>query len=68
MIEVSISRAKLIAFDNDVHAGMHILNRLREAGIPVVGTIGVRWVENGVLEVEDDELASEDIVFKYRPL
>ena len=66
MIEVRIPTTKLDAFGNEVHANMHVLAALREAGVPATGVLGLRGVENGVLEIECDDLAADEIVYRWR--
>lgn len=64
-IEVRISAASLARFENEVHKGMHILQKLRDAGIPVVGVLFPLSVMSGVLETEFDDLASDEWVFRW---
>ena len=65
MIEVRISASKLAKFDNEVHRGMLVLRELREAGVPVVGTLFPLGAERGRLEIEYDELVSDEWVFRW---
>ena len=39
MVEVRIAAARLLKFDSEVHRGMLVLRELREAGMPVVGSL-----------------------------
>ena len=66
MIEVRIPVAALDRLDNEVHKGMHVLGKLRDAGMPVEGVLYVRGVRTGVLEVEFDDLATEEWVYRWR--
>lgn len=66
MIEVRIPAARLVRFGNEVHAGMHVLKTLREAGVPVVGVLYPQGVESGVLEIERDDLALDEWVYRWR--
>lgn len=65
MIEVRIATSKLAKFDNEVHRGMLVLRELREAGVPVVGVLFPLGVERGKLEIEYDELVSDEWVFRW---
>lgn len=54
--------------ENDVQFGLHILERLRGAGVPAQGVLFVRGVSSGRLTVEpDDELVSNDMVWRWVP-
>lgn len=66
MIEVRIPLAVLNRFDNDVHAGVRVLEALREAGVPVRGALFPRGVDTGTLTVTDDALF-EDQVWTWVP-
>lgn len=67
MIEVRIEKRRLDAFGNEVHAGMHILDRLREAGVPIRGVLGPVVPESGVLSCEIDDLGLEEYVYRWTP-
>lgn len=68
MIEVRIPEAKLQSFNgNEVHAGLHTLQVLRNAGIPAVGVLFVQGVERGILEIELEDLAVDEWVYRWRP-
>ena len=54
MITVTISKQRLIDFGSDIHGGMHILVKLREAGIPALGVLLPMGVSTGVLSSVDD--------------
>ena len=66
MIEVRIPAERLVRFGNEIHAGMHVLKALQDAGIPAVGVLYVQGVENGVLEIERDDLAMDEWVYRWR--
>ena len=59
MITVAISKARLEAFGADVHAGIHILEKLRAAGIPVRGVLLPMGVAEGTLTMTDSDLSAE---------
>lgn len=65
MIEVRITAARLAKFDSEVHRGMLVLRELRDAGIPVVGALFPLGVKAGRLEVEYDELVSDEWVWRW---
>lgn len=65
MVEVRIAAARLLKFDSEVHRGMLVLRELREAGIPVVGSLFPLGVERGRLECEYDELVSDEWVWRW---
>ncbi len=69
MIEIQIPRNAVPAkfADNDVQFGQIVLERLRAAGVPAVGNIFLRGVESGRLEMECDDLASDDWIYRYFP-
>ena len=66
MIEVRIPAERLVRFGNDVHAGIHVLRTLRDAGVPAVGVLYVQGVERGVLEIEFDDLAMDEWVYRWK--
>jgi hypothetical protein len=65
MVEVRIAAARLLKFDSEVHRGILVLRELRERGIPVVGSLFPLGVERGKLEVEYDELVSDEWVWRW---
>ncbi len=69
MIEIHISKDVVPAKfeDNDVQFGQIVLNKLRAAGVPVIGTVFLRGVETGRLELECDDLASDDYIYRWHP-
>lgn len=70
MIEVRIDRDlyRTRFNENDVLLGIHTLEQLREAGIPVEGILFVRGVSSGRLEIEpEDELIGNDWVYRWYP-
>ena len=68
-IEITIPRNAVPARfeDNDVQFGQILMGRLRDAGVPVIGTLFPRGVESGRLEMETDDLASDDLVYRWYP-
>ena len=66
MIEVRIPAERLVRFGNEVHAGMHVLATLRDAGIPAVGVLYVQGVKAGKLEIEFDDLAMDEWVYRWK--
>jgi hypothetical protein len=69
MIEVSIPRCVVPKQfeDNDIQFGQIVLERLREAGVPVIGDVFLRGVSSGRLEMECDDLASDDFIYRWHP-
>lgn len=65
MIEVRIAAARLLKFDSEVHRGILIVRELRDAGVPIVGSLAPLGVERGVLSVEYDELVSDEWVWRW---
>jgi hypothetical protein len=53
--------------DSDIQFGQIVLERLREAGVPVVGSVFLRGVSSGRLEMECDDLASDDFIYRWHP-
>lgn len=68
-IEVTIPRNAVLARfqDNDVQFGQILMTRLKESGVPVIGTLFPRGVESGRLEMECDDLASDDLIYRWYP-
>lgn len=72
-VRIRISRDELIGDmtpkgtrGNQVIAGQLLFRRLREAGIPVVGTLGLFCVEVGTLTMQSEEgLDGEEFVYIY---
>lgn len=54
-------------FDNPIHQGMHVLDRLRSAGIPVLGTIWPIGVESGTLTTHEADLSDGTTQYSWRP-
>lgn len=46
-------------FENPIHQGMHVLAKLRERGVPVVGELYPAGVARGTLAVAAPDLAGE---------
>jgi hypothetical protein len=67
MIEVRIEKRRLDAFGSDVHANLHTLQRLRDAGVPMRGVLAPTVPESGRLEVELDDLGVEEYVYRWTP-
>ena len=54
VVVVRIPERMIARLDHDVHLGVHALNALREAGVPVIGRLSPQSVEYGRLTIEDD--------------
>lgn len=70
MIEVRIDRDlyRTRFKESDVLVGVHTLNQLREAGVPVEGVLFVRGVSSGRLEIEpEDDLVGNDMIYRWYP-
>lgn len=69
MIEINIPRNVVPRQfeDNDVQFGQIVLERLRAAGVPAIGHVFLRGVETGRLEMECDDLASDDYIYRWHP-
>lgn len=64
MIAVCIDPAK---FDNPVHRGINTLERLKIAGVPVIGVIFPESVEYGTLVIGVPDLATGEVVYTWEP-
>lgn len=53
--------------ENPIHQGMHVLMRLRDAGVPVIGVLWPMGVESGVLSVGVPDLADGIVEYVWRP-
>lgn len=53
-IEVTIEAREFARATNDIHIMMRMLERMRAAGIPVRGNLGITGVERGRLSISDD--------------
>jgi hypothetical protein len=53
--------------DNPIHQGMHVLARLRAAGVPVIGHLWPMGVESGSLTVGVPDLADGVVEYVWRP-
>ena len=62
-IKVTFSEIEFAKLPNEVHAGVHMLNKLKSAGIPIKGSLFPMGVSSGVLQREDN--ASGEIVFTW---
>lgn len=54
MITVRIPKATLHSFGADIHAGLHTLEVLKRAGIPVLGSLLPMGATNGELRMSDN--------------
>jgi hypothetical protein len=61
VITVRISKSLLSSFGADIHVGIHTLERLRKAGIPVTGNLLPVGVGDGVLTMTNDSFTDEVI-------
>jgi hypothetical protein len=66
MIEVRIEPKTWVWLDHDVHRGTYLLNKLREAGVPVLGAVWPTGVERGRLTSSTDETFG-DLVWEWVP-
>lgn len=64
MITVRIPKETLHGFGADIHAGMHTLEALRKAGVPVRGNLLPMGVSSGRLLCTDDANAA-DVVWAW---
>ncbi len=68
MIEVHIPRDQITKLnESHVHLGQYVLRKLREKGVPVEGVLFPTGVESGTLEIEGDDLASDDVIWRWKP-
>lgn len=63
--EIRIPETDLARYECHTHRGIHTVERLREAGVPVVGVLAPLGVERGILSVEIDDLATGDTVWRW---
>lgn len=59
MTEVRIDPAVWAALGHDIHRGIYLVKQLREAGVPVVGSIWPIGVEHGSLHMATDPVFDE---------
>lgn len=52
---------------NPIHQGLHVLERLRGAGVPVLGVLWPEGVESGVLSIEPPDLDSGATPYRWQP-
>lgn len=52
--------------DNPIHQGMYVLQRLRDAGVPVIGVLWPMGVESGVLSIEPPDLAEGITIYSWK--
>ena len=62
MITITLDPAR---FDNPIHSGMHVLAKLREAGIPAIGVLYPVGVERGVLTIDAPDLDDGAVVYRW---
>ncbi len=62
MIEVTFSNDITKKFDHEIHAVVRIMDAMRKAGIPIVGTLHFRGVERGYLTWTLEEDLDDDAV------
>ena len=70
MVEVRFSAERLARFGNPILAGLHILEKLREADVPATGLLYVVAAETGILEIEfEPDLAGSDdtLIYRWKP-
>jgi hypothetical protein len=54
-------------YENPIHQGMFVLQRLRDAGVPVLGHLWPMGVESGVLSVGAPDLADGVVTYTWEP-
>lgn len=64
MIKVRISASKIVQLEHDIHIANYVMKQLKEAGIPIVGTVLPR-VETGTLSQSIDEFDTGDWVYAW---
>lgn len=52
-------------FENVVHRGLHTLEALREAGVPVLGTLWPEAVESGNLTVGEPDMTDGSVTWEW---
>jgi hypothetical protein len=65
VIEVRVSENKVTQLAHAVHVGNYILRQLKDAGIPMRGTLYPLAPEYGVLEIEADQLTGDEIIYRW---
>lgn len=68
-VEIRVPDAFVKRMNNDVHVGIHVLTKLREAGVPVIGVLWPHAVQHGRLESwsERDLDDCEEHVWHWTP-
>lgn len=67
-IEVRMPTDMTEKLGNEVLANVRTIKRLREAGVPIVGSISILGVSQGTLQMSTDEgLDGDDYVFRWTP-
>lgn len=61
-IELRIPNAKLQQLQHEIHIGSYALSELRKAGVPVIGVLFPKWVDNGSLTLASD---AEGLLFTW---
>lgn len=65
MIEVRIPEQVIARLDHPIHLGIHILNELRAAGVPALGSLWPQGAETGTLSVVCDDLAYGGRIYQW---
>jgi len=65
VIEARVTQQKLNQLDHAVHIGNYIMQQLRDAGIPVIGSLFPLSVERGTLSVRTGDLATDDLIYTW---
>ena len=61
-IEVRVPHCKLLQLEHEVHIANYTMQGLRKAGIPVVGALFPKEVENGSLTITNE---LKDLIFTW---
>jgi hypothetical protein len=66
-VEINYDAAKKYAKGGEVHEAAYIINALRKAGVPLVGSIHIMAVERGRLTMHPEKRgASTVFVYEYQ--
>lgn len=65
-IVVVVSGSKVAQLEHEIHIANYTMQRLREAGVPVVGAL-FPVATNGKLTLEVDDLATGDMTWTWQP-
>lgn len=52
-------------FENPVLFGLHVLTKLRDAGVPAIGVLWPAGVESGTLSVEPPDLVDGSVTWSW---